>query len=94
MITERIRRIIKIRAETNDEWDYGVEQCWKREISVLTGNVKETITFLDNECTADEFSWISEIFDELVETTRSKALIDCFYRVATVNNLRIFRKIR
>ena len=77
-----IKERSRIAIETQDEWDYGIERCWNAEIAVLSENVEETIRFLDQDCTADEFFWISEIFDELVEATQSKALIECFYRVA------------
>ena len=82
MINNEIHEILKLRAETDDAWDYGVQRCWKAEVTILTRNIKETIDFLDNDCSADEFIWISEIFDELVEATQSRALIECFYRVA------------
>ena len=82
MITDAIRAAIKVREATNDEWDYGVEKCRNEEIRILTQDVNETIYFLDHDCTATEFSWISEIFDELVEITKSHALVECFYRVA------------
>ena len=32
VIAERIR----IGDETQDEWDYGIEQCWKKETEILT----------------------------------------------------------
>ncbi len=82
MITEEIRRIIKKRIATDDEWDYGVQQCWNEEIEILTNNIEETIWFLENECTADEFVWLSEIFDDVAEKTQSRLFVDCLYRVA------------
>ena len=44
-------------------------------------NLLDTI-FLDHDCTGEQFVWISEIFDDLVEKSQSKALIECFYRNA------------
>jgi len=82
MITEEIRSAIQKRAVTDDEWDYGVEQCWKEEIEILSRNIDNTIAFLETECTADEFSWLSEIFDDVAEKTQSRAFVDCLYRVA------------
>ena len=82
MITEEIRAAIKRRSETDDEWTYGVNKCWDEQIRILTRNIRDTISFLDNDCTAEEFSWLSEIFDDVAEKTQSREFVDCLYRVA------------
>ena len=82
MITDEIRASISKRAATDDEWDHGVEQCMKEEIEMLSRNIDDTIAFLETDCTADEFSWLSEIFDDVAEKTQSRAFVDCLYRVA------------
>lgn len=83
MIKDRIQPIIEEREATDDEWEYGVEQCHKKLISLLSEKIDETITFLDNDCTADQFSWISEVFDEIADITQSHAFIDALKRLAT-----------
>ena len=82
MITDEIRASITKRAATDDEWDYGVKQCWEEEIEILSRNIDDTIAFLENDCTADEFSWLSEVFDDVAEKTQSRAFVDCLYKVA------------
>lgn len=82
MITEEIRKALAKRRATDAEWDYGIELCRKEEIEILSRNIEETIEFLDVECTADEFSWISEVFLEVAEETQSRPFIECLYRVA------------
>ncbi len=82
MITDEIRTSITKRAATDDEWDYGVKQCWEEEIEILSRNINDTIAFLENDCTADEFSWLSEVFDDVAEKTQSRAFVDCLYKVA------------
>ena len=82
MITDEIRTSITKRATTDDEWDYGVKQCWEEEIEILSRNIDDTIAFLENDCTADEFSWLSEVFDDVAEKTQSRAFVDCLYKVA------------
>lgn len=74
VISER-ERILR---ECCDEWTFGIEQCWKQEIEILSENVSNTVAFLQNECTADEYSWISEIIDELVEKTQSHEIIHVY----------------
>lgn len=82
MITEKIRKAIDERRNTDDEWEFGVEQCWEQETKILSEDIQQTLSFLDNECTAEEFSWLSEIFDRVAEKTQSRDFIECLYRVA------------
>jgi len=82
MITKEIRAVIEKRAEIPDVWEHFIKQCWKEETEILSRNIDDTIDFLENECTADEFSWLSEVFDDVAERTQSRELVDCFYRIA------------
>lgn len=71
IIQERCR----IADECNDEWLFGIENCWKKEIEILSQDIPSTISFLRNNCTADEYSWISEIIEDLAEHTQNRELI-------------------
>ena len=82
MITNEIRAVISKRVSTDDEWDYGVKQCWEEEIAILSRNIDDTINFLESDCTADEFSWLSEVFDDVAEKTQSRTFVNCLYKVA------------
>lgn len=86
MIKERIKPIIAERErlweETQDEWDYGIEQCHQKLIALITEDINMSIEFLDNDCTADQFSWLSEVFDEIAEATQSKEFIEALKRLA------------
>lgn len=82
MNIEKFREIIKernrISEECYDEWTFGIEQCWEQEIEILSRDISATMSFLQNECTADEFSWISEIIDDLAEITQSRELVQMY----------------
>ena len=39
MITDEIRASITKRVATDDEWDFGVKQCWDEEIAILSRNI-------------------------------------------------------
>ncbi|MDE6781451.1 MAG: hypothetical protein K2J40_08340 [Ruminococcus sp.] len=80
MITEEIRAAIGKRA--SGAWEHLIKQCWEEETEILSRNIDDTIDFLENECTADEFSWLSEVFDDVAERTQSRKFVDCLYRVA------------
>lgn len=82
MIVEEIRDAIQKRSSTDDEWEYGVNQCWNEEIEVLSRNIDDTIAFLEMNCTANEFSWLSEVFEQVAKKTQSRAFVDCLHRVA------------
>lgn len=86
MIKDRIIPILEERehfwTEGQDAWDYGIEQNHKKLISLITENINKSIEFLDNDCTADQFSWLSEVFDEIAEITQSHAFIDALRRLA------------
>ncbi len=74
--TKKIRKIIQKRAATNDEWQAGVEQCWDELTDALTENIEVTRKFLLEDCTADEASWVSEVYDDIVRKTQSREYIE------------------
>ena len=78
MDVQRFKEVIKKRNETHDEYDYGVEMCWKEEIEILSEDVPSTVAYLKNECTADEFAWICEIIDDLAVKTRSREIVEAY----------------
>jgi hypothetical protein len=82
MNKEQFREIIKRREYVEEisqgEWQDGIEECWKKEIEMLSEDIPSTIEFLKNDCTADEYSWISEVIDEVVEKYPDKELVECY----------------
>ena len=78
MDVQKFREVLKELNETEIEYDYGIEMCWKEEVEILSEDIPSTVEYLKNECTADEFVWISEIIDDLAEKTRSRELIECY----------------
>ena len=75
MKVDEFRRVIQERIRCHNEWTYGIEKCWKEEIEILTEDIAGTIEFLRNECTADEYSWISEVIEDVVELVPNKELV-------------------
>lgn len=76
MTCEKIRSIIKKRAAVNDEWQSGVEECWAELTDALAEDYSVTRKFLLEDCTADEASWVSEVYDDVVRKTQSEKYID------------------
>ncbi|MBR6090277.1 MAG: hypothetical protein IKP86_10115 [Anaerolineaceae bacterium] len=85
-LAEELRKVFKLRdqiEEISQGNDYaGIQECWKRTAALLTMDMNETLRYLDQECTADEFSWISEVFDEVIDVTQSKRFIEALRRLA------------
>lgn len=79
MDVQKLKDVILERENTNDEYDYGIEQCHKKMINIITQDPEGTIAFLKSECTASEFSWLSEIFDEIVTATNNRGIVDALY---------------
>lgn len=78
MRIDKFREVIEERKQCHDEWTYGIEQCWEKEIEILSEDVASTIEYLLHACTADEYSWISEVIDDLAVKTQSRNLIACY----------------
>ena len=51
-------------------------------IKIFTSDMNETIKFIENECTAEQFSWLSEIFDDIARTSKSKAFVEALRHTA------------
>lgn len=62
--------------EPNDDLVHA--KCWRDEVAVLTEDVNGTIDYLKNECTKDEYSWISEIIENLIAITKSRELLESY----------------
>lgn len=78
LFREIIGRREYVESISHGEWADGIEDCWKREIAVLSEDVLGTISFLKTQCTAAEYSWISEVIDELADITQSKELVEVY----------------
>ena len=82
MIDNTIKYILSRRENTHPEDSYRIEKLWEEEIETLSLNVEETIDFIKSRCTADEFVWLSEVFEEVAEKTQSYNFINCLYDAA------------
>ncbi len=76
MYVRRFKNIIAEREKTDDEWDAGVAKCNQALIDVLCEDMDGTLQYLQSDCTADEFSWISEVFDEIALRSKSRDFIN------------------
>ena len=48
----------------------------------MSKDINDTIEYFENNCTATEFSWLSEVFEDVAQRTRSKEFVETLRRVA------------
>jgi len=75
---EAIARRAYVEEISQGEWSDGIDECCKKEIEILSEDISSTIEFLKNECTADEYTWISEVIDDIVDKNPSRELLECY----------------
>ena len=61
---------------------YETSPTTKAEIELLSRNLQETVQFLDNDCTAEQLIWLSEVFEEISAKLQSWEFIDALKRAA------------
>ena len=73
--SETYRFLLQKRLETNDEILTYNEPFIKDTIHLFSRNIPEAIDFFNNDCTADEYIWISELIEDIASESRSVSLI-------------------
>lgn len=82
-VAREYRRLLELRKAYHPAADID----WDRDpvvlgmVRALSADVDATVAFL-GQCTADEFGWLSEVFAEVAEATRSQRLVDALYETA------------
>ena len=74
--------LVAQRIKIEGDIDYEKDPVILGTIELMTKNIEETIAFLDNDCTEEQFIWLSEVFDEIAQRTGSKSFIDALVRVS------------
>ena len=87
MLKNKIDEIIKRRLNLKLEDDDKLEECWAEEIRILLNNITQTKDYYKNDCSDEVLFWTSEVFEELIEQTQSKELLNVLeYRALSVTN--------
>ncbi len=76
------RQFLMVRPKIFDECYWQLEEYDNEFSSYISNHLVEAINFIKNDCTADEFSWMSEIWDDVVKKTKSKEFVDCIKATA------------
>lgn len=78
MVSQKLREIIHKRIDTDDEYDYGIKQCWDEALKLISENVDEAIDFVENEASDEEVYWLSEILCDVYDATKNEATVEAF----------------
>lgn len=69
-----IREAIQMRHGTLDEDTVMLDKSWKAMVDSCKNDIPSAIAFIENECTVDDMTFLSEVFDELVYQTQNARL--------------------
>ncbi|MBQ1627692.1 MAG: hypothetical protein II098_00850 [Treponema sp.] len=79
---EIFRLFLNIRPKIFGECYWQLDEYDEEFSSIMSNHLPETVDFIKNDCTEGDFSWLSEIFDEIVEKTKSKEFVNCIKETA------------
>lgn len=86
MIKDEFRNILTKRISLHPEDYINIEKCWEEETRILTSNMEQAINFIINECTDDEFYWMSEIFEDIAHDSPSIDFVDALKKRVNLMN--------
>lgn len=75
-----LRDAIVMRERVNDEDAMMVDRIHGHMADLCLRDIPAFVRFLDDGCTADELSWLSEIYDSLVGRSQSVELVRALRR--------------
>ena len=59
----------------DDDIKYDTRPFWNEEAALFTKDINKTIDFINNDCSDEEFYYMSEVFEEIAEITKSKEFL-------------------
>lgn len=66
---------------------YFPDPQWKKEVDAIVDDLETAIEFIKRECSDEELYWLAEVFDDVMDKTRSIEFLDTLrQRVQSVEN--------
>ena len=72
----KLQKALHLRMYGNPD-DYYEESLWKEEIDAICMDIPAGIRFILSDCSDEEFQWLSEVFDDVMEKTRNVDFLNC-----------------
>ena len=67
---------------------------WNEEAALFTKDINKTIDFINNDCSDEEFYYMSEVFEEIAEITKNKEFLKAILkRMESISNPEYIRSI-
>lgn len=83
---ERLKQDLQVRIKENPDNYYEVT-LWEDETNAICHDIKGSIRFIQDECTDEEFYYLGEVFEDVMDKTRSAEFLNCLReRVHRVEN--------
>ncbi len=79
---ESFKKYIELRENIFDENDYQYNLYKDAFADFLSSKIDSTVSYIKETCTASEFSWLSELFDDVAEKTHSLDFISALEDIA------------
>lgn len=62
---------------TDPNAKYYADPWWDAEIKQFTMDLGRSIHFIEEACTDEELYWLGEVFDDIMDKTRSLEFLNC-----------------
>lgn len=72
----KLKEALHLRMHGNPD-EYYEESVWKSEVDAICTDLPAAIDFILSECTDEEFQWLSEVFDDVMDKTLSIDFLNC-----------------
>ena len=56
---------------------YYPDPWWKKEVDAIVDDLETAMAFIQHECSDEELYWLAEVFDDVMEKTRSSDFLNC-----------------
>ena len=80
-IREEFEKLVEQRKMFMGDIDYNTNPIILEMVKLMTQDIPTTINFLKNDCTEEQFIWLSEIFDEIIAQTKSTELVETLLKI-------------
>ena len=77
-----LHHFLKLNDKIGLEVDWQRDKWWNDVSDFAAKHIDETIEFVKNECSANEFSTLSEIFDDITNKSKSREFIQAIREAA------------
>ena len=78
---DELRKALDIRIHGDTDRYYYV-MLWEDEVRAFASDMDACIQFVRCDCTDEELYWLSEVFDDIMEKTRSAEFLQCLRKRA------------